>query len=245
MNRIYAAENLPPPFPQGELAFIKDLKKHVVFTHHRNDAAQQIPDTVAILNGFDVSFRFSDEEKRLETALFDLERFFKEAGIPTGKGTQIVIQKSDDTDLKGEDFRITVTKDLITLESNTKEGIRRSIYRFMDRIAELCTPYLAFGTETKKYWLKNRISRCFFGPIKRPPFNIVRTGINLHGSFGRIFEPSGKRRGERLVAYHHFQRYLQNLFPSSKPRCRPPYSQTACHCGKMPPLRDQNLGILY
>ncbi|MBO5760581.1 MAG: hypothetical protein J6S53_03440 [Lentisphaeria bacterium] len=172
MNRIYAAENLPPPFPQGELAFIKDLKKHVVFTHHRNDAAQQIPDTVAILNGFDVSFRFSDEEKRLETALFDLERFFKEAGIPTGKGTQIVIQKSDDTDLKGEDFRITVTKDLITLESNTKEGIRRSIYRFMDRIAELCIPYLAFGTETKKYWLKNRISRCFFGPIKRPPFNI-------------------------------------------------------------------------
>ena len=26
-------------------------------------------------------------------------------------------------------------------------------------------------TEGKTPWLKNRISRCFFGPIKRPPFN--------------------------------------------------------------------------
>ena len=37
---------------------------------------------------------------------------------------------------------------------------------------ELQIPYLPIGTKTKHYWLKNRISRCFFGPIKRPPFNI-------------------------------------------------------------------------
>ena len=127
MNRIYAAENLPPPFPQGELAFIKELKKHVVFTPHRDDSAIQTPGTISLLNGLNVSFTFPDTEKRLETALFDLERFFKEAGIPSGKGLSVVIRKSDDSELQGEDFRITVKEDGITLESNEREGIRRGI----------------------------------------------------------------------------------------------------------------------
>ena len=172
MNRIYAPENLPPPFPTGELAFVKELKKHVPFIPHRNDSASPAPNTVSLLQGLDVQFSFPDEEKRLETALSDLERFLGEANIPSGKGLPVRIVKSSDPALSGEDFRMTVKEDGITLESNGREGIRRSIYFFMDRVAELCTPFLPIGEETKKYWLKNRISRCFFGPIKRPPFNI-------------------------------------------------------------------------
>ena len=31
--------------------------------------------------------------------------------------------------------------------------------------------FLPVGKIERKPWIKNRISRCFFGPIKRPPFN--------------------------------------------------------------------------
>ncbi|NMB97155.1 MAG: hypothetical protein GYA02_11185 [Clostridiaceae bacterium] len=51
------------------------------------------------------------------------------------------------------------------------EGIRRGIYYLEDMILASDGPFLENITIKRTPWIKNRISRCFFGPIKRPPFN--------------------------------------------------------------------------
>ena len=66
-----------------------------------------------------------------------------------------------------ESYRIDVSPDgQITVISEDAEGERRARYYVEDR--------LRAGDLTscvRRPWLRNRISRCFFGPIKRPPFN--------------------------------------------------------------------------
>ena len=170
MNPIFTKEHQPPPFPQGEPGFVRELKKHQVFRPHRDDSAAAPQNTVSILNGIKVESAFPDPEHALDTAFFDLDRFLGEAGLPKDKGLPVRFRKSDA--FKGEDFSMRTAADAVTVEAGETEGIRRAVYYVMDRIAELRIPYLPIGTQTKHYWLKNRISRCFFGPIKRPPFNI-------------------------------------------------------------------------
>ena len=65
-----------------------------------------------------------------------------------------------------ESYRIDVTEKRVTLTAGDDDGMRRAVYRFEDGVLGGC-----LTSETRKPWLRNRISRCFFGPIKRPPYN--------------------------------------------------------------------------
>ena len=66
-----------------------------------------------------------------------------------------------------ESYRVEVAADgSVTLTAEDDDGIRRAAYHFEDReSAGDLRPVV------RRPWVKNRISRCFFGPIKRPPFN--------------------------------------------------------------------------
>ena len=151
MNPIYTRDHQPPPFPQGEPGFVAELKKHRVFCPHRDDSVPAPQNTVSLLNGVEVESVFPDLEHALDTAFFDLDRFLGEAKIPRGKGLPVVFRKSDA--LKGEDFTVETAADAVTIEAGETEGIRRAVYYFMDRIAELRIPYLPIGRQTKHYWL--------------------------------------------------------------------------------------------
>ena len=66
-----------------------------------------------------------------------------------------------------ESFRIDLSDgDAVTITAEDDEGLRRAVYHYQDRMRagdlKNCV---------RKPWLKNRISRCYFGPIKRPPLN--------------------------------------------------------------------------
>ena len=66
-----------------------------------------------------------------------------------------------------ESYRIDVAPDgKVTVTTEDDEGLRRAIYYYQDRVRagdlKSCV---------RKPWVRNRISRCFFGPIKRPPLN--------------------------------------------------------------------------
>lgn len=66
-----------------------------------------------------------------------------------------------------ESYRIDVAADgKTTITTEDDEGLRRAVYYYQDRVRagdlKSCT---------RKPWVKNRITRCFFGPIKRPPLN--------------------------------------------------------------------------
>ena len=155
-----------PAYPQGEPAFISMLKRHDPFVPNWDSAWTCSPDQLDVKRGLFLDFQFPDPEKLLETAIFDLERFMKEAGVA---GSEIKITVRQDAALALEEYRLTID-DGIMIEGGDTEGIRRAMYYLRDLIAG--SPYLEKGTSLRKPWLKNRISRCFFGPIKRPPFNI-------------------------------------------------------------------------
>ena len=158
--------NKMPPFPQGEPAFVELLKKHEAFFPNWELSRGCARDQLDVTRGVKLDFQFPDTEKLVETAIFDFNRFAEEAGI-VGNSITVTVRKA--SGLKTEAYRMTIGEGIV-LESGDTEGIRRGIYYLRDLIAG--SPYLKKETVERTPWLKNRISRCFFGPIKRPPFNI-------------------------------------------------------------------------
>ena len=64
-----------------------------------------------------------------------------------------------------ESYRIDVADGgAVTITTEDDEGLRRAVYYYQDRVrAGDLAPC------TRKPWVRNRIARCFFGPIKRAP----------------------------------------------------------------------------
>ena len=144
----------PPPFPTGEPGFVQDLCKPEI--PKIRYAASRSPK-------FRLEAGFPDPEGLLETAYFHLKRFWDANGI----AGSFPVATRQCTDLEGEAWRLTAGKDGVTLESATTEGIRRGVYELVEQLSIAPEPTPVVRTP----WLKNRVSRCFFGPIKRPPFN--------------------------------------------------------------------------
>ena len=155
-----------PSFPKGEPAFIPLLKEHRPFVPKWPEGACP-DDCLDASKGICLKCNSPDDEKLLETAYADLQRFLSEAGID-GKSIACKIVKAKKS-METEAYRVEINDGIIISASDT-EGVRRAIYWLMDQMK--ASPYLKRGVIEKKPWLKNRISRCFFGPIKRPPHNI-------------------------------------------------------------------------
>ena len=156
----------PPPAPKKEAwGFLKDLRTRTPFRSHwtRTAASGELD----LAKGVRVVDRYGVAGE-LETARVDLDLFLKETKI-AGDAVPLTLAKGA---VDGrESYRIDVAKDGVTLTAGDDDGLRRAVYRFERRVLSSAAPALALGSETKKPWLRNRISRCFFGPIKRPPFN--------------------------------------------------------------------------
>lgn len=103
---------------------------------------------------------FPDPERLLDTAYESLKR------IRTGP-LHVTIMKIKTE--RFEDHIIETSPCKCRISSADTEGVRRGIYSLID-ILKNCAPS-QFPKDTRQYspWLKTRISRCFFGPIKRPP----------------------------------------------------------------------------
>ena len=164
MKNIY--KDGMPSYPQGEPAFVGMLKKHTPFTAHWEDRPCAEKELNA-RSGLFLKSDFPDPEKLLETVYGDLNRFLAEAQL---SGNAVPVEVKEIAGLAWEEYRLTVGKDGILLEASDTEAVRRGLYYLCDQLAG--SPYLRQGTVCRKPWLRNRISRCFFGPIKRPPFNI-------------------------------------------------------------------------
>ena len=145
--------NMPPSFPIGQPGFVNDLQKPEIprIRYQATDSP-----------GFRLVREIADPEGLLDTAYFQLERFWQKNEIT---GNMPVIARLCD-DLSGEAWRIAVTDQTILLESAGLEGMRRALYGLTETLTDQPVP------EPGEHipWLRNRISRCFFGPIKRAPF---------------------------------------------------------------------------
>jgi hypothetical protein len=68
-----------------------------------------------------------------------------------------------------EAYRIEVEPGACRILAADTEGIRRGIFAVESLMLAAGGPFLPLGTRERRPFIRTRISRCFFGPIKRPP----------------------------------------------------------------------------
>lgn len=137
----------PPPAPGREAwTFRQDLARGVAY-HARE--AYRLVDGYGLVGA-------------LETVAADLARYLASAARPSAKTLALARGKVNGP----ESYRVDVAANGdVTLTAEDDDGIRRAAYHFEARET---AGDLAPTTRTP--WLRHRISRCFFGPIKRAPF---------------------------------------------------------------------------
>lgn len=144
---LAAGGNSPPsPGPESWL-FRRDLARSAVY---RARTAYRIVDRFGLTND-------------LTSVRDDLARFM--ASAPHAPTSTLFLCRGP---VEGrESYRVQVGADgSVVLTAEDDDGIRRGAYWIEDRLAAG-----DLASCTRKPWLRHRISRCYFSPIKRPPTN--------------------------------------------------------------------------
>lgn len=163
-----ALENTEPPLSPGpqEWPFLAHLASPMEYRFHWTRETPNA-DEVVLRTGVCVEAKFPDPDGLLETAYEDLDTFFKAASVPRNGAYHIVTDQIS-TEVH-EAFQITVSETECRIQANDTEGIRRGIFFLEDELLRAEGPFLKLGVTPRKPFIRNRISRCFFGPIKREP----------------------------------------------------------------------------
>jgi hypothetical protein len=159
--------NEPKQPAQKNWLFVKELSEPVnwYFNWTRTLAKEK---EANLSNGIKLQKKFPSNGN-LETAYTDLDRFFTSAGISLEGKYRIIIEKTNTGCC--ESYRLDIKTNFCRIQAGDSEGIRRAVYYLEDLLLGADGPFLPLGVIKRKPWLKSRISRCFFGPIKRPPLN--------------------------------------------------------------------------
>jgi hypothetical protein len=157
------------PVQPGEEAwkFIEDLKSPL-WTKHVWIKDEPGPQQADLSEGVRLQVEFPDSAKRLETSYEDLRQFLTAGGVSYENG-KYILETIYDKELKSESFRLDIQPGRCRILAGDTEGIRRGIFCLEDEMVRNCGPFLTLGKVEKHPFIQRRISRCFFGPIKRPP----------------------------------------------------------------------------
>ena len=121
---------VPPPFPEGEPAFIQELKSYDPRKAHWNTCPEIPANCLNLSAKWIFEKKFPDPEKLLDTAYYALELFAAE-NISANDG-KLVISSIPDSSLAQEEYSITVSASGVTLAAADTEGLRRAVYSFID-----------------------------------------------------------------------------------------------------------------
>ena len=160
----FAAEPPAPP-TREEWGFMKELAQRDPYVSHWTRAAKA--GELDLSKGLKVIDEYGVKGD-LATATDDLASFLSDIKLAGGETILRLVRR----DCGGKEaYRLEVTTEGVALVAGDDDGLRRAIYFFEDRLLGSEAPALAFGATARKPWVRNRITRCFFGPIKRPPLN--------------------------------------------------------------------------
>jgi hypothetical protein len=160
-------KNVPPQPGEDSWKFIEDLKSPL-WTHQgwvKSVPGLQMAD---LSTGVRLQTGFPDPKGRLETAYQDLRSFLTAGGVSFQSGKYVVVTL-EDRELKGESFRLEILPGSCQLSASDVDGIRRGIFYLEDEMLSHRGPFLTLGKVEVQPIIQRRISRCFFGPIKRYP----------------------------------------------------------------------------
>lgn len=161
-----SANALPAQPAEEDWQFIDELKKPALQTLAWKRTCARSGE-VSLAADAALEPRFPDPDGVLDTAYADFRRFIGLGGFPVSDTFRIVTDCVP-TNLH-EAFRIEVTLGECRILAGDPEGIRRGIFFIEDEMQRADGPLLPLGTLERKPVIRTRISRCFFGPINRPP----------------------------------------------------------------------------
>jgi hypothetical protein len=160
-------KDVPPQPGTDRWKFTEDLKSPM-WTRHSWVGTRPRPQDAVLAGGVRLVAGFDDPKNRLDTAYEDLRQFLAAGGVSTEKGSY-KIETVRVPGLTSEAFRMEVGKASCRLSASDTEGIRRGIFYLEDEMLRRQGPFVPIGNVQRRPVVLRRISRCFFGPIKRPP----------------------------------------------------------------------------
>lgn len=156
---------LPSQPPDTAWGFVDELKAPLWTDLHWRPRPPAV-DEADLRSGLAVRVALSDPDGLLDTALADLSAFAAAGRLTLGSGYPVDLVTAG---LPEEAFRATVTGTGCIVEVGEVEGARRALHWLEEVMQRAGGPFLPLGVHCRTPWLRRRISRCFFGPIKRPP----------------------------------------------------------------------------
>jgi len=160
-------KDVPPQPGEDRWRFTEDLKSPM-WSRHPWGRNRPGPKDADLSAGVSLKAGFVDPQGRLDTAYEDLHRFLAAGGVSSEKGAY-TIETASAPRLGEEGFRLETRPRACRLLATGAEGIRRGIFYLEDEMLRLRGPFLPLGNIERRPFIVRRISRCFFGPIKRPP----------------------------------------------------------------------------
>ncbi len=154
----------PPQSENSQWGFIEELK--APFRRPRRRRSTPGAGELDLSAGVQVVVAMADPEGLLDTARADLHDCLNAWNVPLDRGPALQLAT---TDLPEEAFRLEVSPAGARIQGGGIEGVRRGIFHLESIFDRAGGPFLPFGTVEMRPFIRRRISRCFFGPIKRPP----------------------------------------------------------------------------
>jgi hypothetical protein len=167
VSHILDESNVPPQPGTDRWKFIEDLKSPM-WTKHPWEKTKPQAGQADLSKGVTIKDNFPDPKNRLETAYDDLRKFLSAGDVSIEKG-EYQIETVQSNGLKGEAFRLEIEPKVCRIVAGDVEGIRRGIFHLEDQMLRLRAALLQVGKIERQPFVKRRISRCVYGPIKRPP----------------------------------------------------------------------------
>ncbi len=169
MTDYYAklCASVPPQPPESAWRFIGELKSPLHAGSWRWERWRAQHGEVELRHGVVFEPDFPDAAGLLETACADFNKFLDYAGL-RGKGGYSICLKHTRMPV-GESFCVEVARGKTVLAAGDTEGIRRGLIYLEDEFLRRGGPFLPLGVVRRTPVVRTRISRCFFGPINRPP----------------------------------------------------------------------------
>ena len=146
-----------------EITFDKDLALPLHTQKPPMWNERPVSNTEVRINSLFVDWNFPDGEGLLETAYDDFFRFMDCVGIEKADSGFFLRLKEQRLECF-EAYKILVSRDGITVTSGDTEGIRRALIFIEDEMKRRAGSVLPLGEISRKPFIKDRISRCYFTP---------------------------------------------------------------------------------
>lgn len=163
---MFKLDQDPPQPDDADWTFVDDLQKPM-WQRHPWRPRQAARDEVDLRGGVRVEAGFPDPDGVLHTAYADLDVFLLAGQVPT-QGTYRITTAKAPMPI-AEAYEIHVESTACRVIAADTEGIRRGLFYIEDEMLRREGPFLPQGVIRRRPVIRTRISRCFFGPIKRPP----------------------------------------------------------------------------